>query len=205
MERYLMTHSLLSSWLYALKDNPYEVAGEDDKLTAYDEFLLTLRRIQTPTNEAMQKGIDFEDLVTRIVGGYDATYHKWYDPAAKIAGIVKGGVLQCRATKQTVIRNIPVFLYGRIDALKAGVVHDIKFSGSYETGKYISSTQHPMYMELVPQATAFTYLVSNGEHMWPETYTREEIPSIYPTISGFFDWLDIRGLMSLYKEKWQAL
>ena len=65
MDRYLMTHSLLSSWLYAIKENPFEdAASERDPLA---EFMQTLRREPTPTNEAMQNGIDFEDLVTAIV------------------------------------------------------------------------------------------------------------------------------------------
>lgn len=98
-----------------------------------------------------------------------------------------------------------LLLYGRLDVLKAGVSYDIKFSGSYEAGKYLDSTQHPMYLEIVPEATKFTYLVSNGSAVWPETYTREETPSIIPTISNFFDWLEMRGLMELYKEKWLAL
>ena len=67
MNRCLMTHSLLSSWLYAIKGNPYEDAtSERDPLA---EFMLTLRREPTPINEAIQNGNDFEDLVTAIVAG----------------------------------------------------------------------------------------------------------------------------------------
>ena len=65
MARYLMTHSLLSSWLYAMKDSPSEDATSERD--AFGEFLQVLRREPTPTTEAMQKGIDFEDLVTAIV------------------------------------------------------------------------------------------------------------------------------------------
>lgn len=65
MGRYLMTHSLLSSWLYTMKGNPYEdMTTERDPMA---EFMLTLRREPTPTTEAMQNGIDFEDLVTSII------------------------------------------------------------------------------------------------------------------------------------------
>ena len=208
MEQYLMTHSLLSSWLWCIKDNPYEVADDDSddssekRLSAYDEFLLTLRREPTPTNEAMQKGIDFEDLVTAITEGRGDYKSKWYEAADEVAGIVKGAILQFRGSKPAEVRGVPLILYGRFDALKAGVIYDIKFSGSYEVGKYIDSTQHPMYLEIVPEATEFTYLVSNGSNVWPETYTREETPSIIPTITAFFDWLDVYGLMGLYKEKW---
>lgn len=42
MGRYLMTHSLLSSWLYTMKGNPYEdMTTERDPMA---EFMLTLRR-----------------------------------------------------------------------------------------------------------------------------------------------------------------
>lgn len=207
MERYLMTHSLLASWLYAIRENPYETAESEAKkeLSSYDEFMLTLERKPTPTNEAMQKGIDFEVLVTNIIKGQGNKKISWYEAAEQVAGIVRGGLLQYRAHKAFIVSDMSLLLYGRLDALRAGVVYDIKFSGQYKAGKYISSTQHPMYMELVPEAKQFTYLVSNGSSVWPETYTREETPSIFPIITDFFNWLDVRDLMNTYKKHWLAL
>ena len=207
MSRYLMTHSLLSSWLYAIKDNPYETADDEgeEKLSKYDEFLLTLKRVPTPINENIQKGIDLENLVTEIINGRGDPRHRWHESASEIAETIKGGVLQHRAQKQIEVRGVTLLLYGRIDALKAGVVYDVKYSGKYEVGKYFDSTQHPVYLELVPGAREFTYLASNGSNVWPETYTREDTPSVYPIISDFIDWLDTRELMAIYKEKWLAL
>lgn len=202
MDRYLMTHSLLSSWLYAIKENPFEDAtSEKDPM---GEFMLTLRREPTPTNEAMMKGIAFEDLVTAIVNGEHDTQNNWYNAAAKVAGIVGGGILQFRARKEIQVGGLTLVLYGRLDALKAGGVYDIKFSSRYERGKYFDSTQHPVYLELVPEAQHFTYLVSNGSEVWTEQYRREETPSIYPIISDFLDWLSVQGLLDLYREKWIA-
>ena len=67
MGRYLMTHSLLASWLYTMKENPYEdMTTERDPM---GEFMQTLRREPTPTTEAMQNGIKFEDMVTDIIDG----------------------------------------------------------------------------------------------------------------------------------------
>ena len=67
MGRYLMTHSLLASWLYTMKENPYEdMTTERDPMS---EFMQTLRRDPTPTTEAMQNGIKFEDMVTDIING----------------------------------------------------------------------------------------------------------------------------------------
>jgi len=207
MERYLMTHSLLSSWLYTMRENPYETADDEgeQKLSAYDDFMLVLKREPTPVNEAMQKGIDLENLVTRVAAGAGDPSHRWYEAAAAIAQTIKGAVMQHRARKDAVVRGIPLLLYGRADALLAGVVYDVKYTGSYEVGKYFDSTQHPMYLEIVPEATQFTYLASNGSNVWPETYRRDETQSILSVISDFLDWLDFQSLMWLYKEKWLAL
>ena len=202
MDRYLMTHSLLSSWLYAIKENPYEdMTTERDPM---DEFMTVLRREPTPTTEAMQKGIDFENLVTAILCGQGDPKNKWYDAAVKVAGIIRGGVLQVRVRKEIQVGGLTLVLYGRLDALKAGGVYDIKFSGSYDRGKYLTSTQHPVYLEIVPEAEHFTYLVSNGSEVWTEQYRREDTPSIFPIISDFLDWLTVHGLLELYKEKWLA-
>lgn len=199
---YLMTHSLLSSWIYAIKENPYEdMTSERD---GFAEFMTTLNRTPTTPNEAMQKGIDFEDLVTDIVMGRGNKSNRWYQAADQVAQIVRGGLLQFRAKKEIVARGIPILLYGRLDALRGGVVYDIKFSGRYDAGKYLDSTQHPTYLELVPEAKAFTYLVSNGSYVWPETYRRDETPSIIPVIEDFMEWLDVQGLTDIYKEKWAS-
>ena len=51
MGRYLMTHSLLASWLYTMKENPYEdMTTERDPM---GEFMQTLRREPTPTIRGM--------------------------------------------------------------------------------------------------------------------------------------------------------
>lgn len=204
MARYLMTHSLLSSWLYSMKSNPYEdMTTEKDP---GDEFLRALRREPTETTEAMRNGIEFEDLVTGIATCEDVdTDHKWYAAAAKAARKVKGGVVQYKAKAEIEVSGIRVLLYGRIDFLKAGVVIDTKFSKSYERGKYIDSTQHPAYLRLIPEAEAFTYLVSNGTDVWTETYRRDETADIEPIIADFFRYLEEKGLMDTYKQHWVAL
>lgn len=204
MARYLMTHSLLSSWLYAMKSNPFEdITTEKDP---WEEFLRVLRREPTETTEAMRNGIEFEALVTDIAAGADAdTDHKWYSAAAIAARKVKGGVVQYKAKMDIEISGIHVLLYGRIDFLKAGVVIDTKFSKSYERGKYIDSTQHPVYLRLIPEAESFMYLVSNGTDVWTEVYRRDETMDIEPVIADFFRDMEEKGLMHLYKEHWVAL
>ena len=200
--RYHMTHSLLSSWLYAMKENPNaDATTERDQM---EEFMLVLRREPTPTSEAMQNGIDFEELVTKIVYGMSPEGDSWGEAAAAIANRVRGGVLQYKAYRNVQVGGLTMLLNGRLDCLRAGEIFDIKFSKSYEPGKYFDSTQHPMYFELIPEARSFTYLVSNGSLVWSETYRRDETQSIIPTIENFLAWLGDTGLMPLYLEKWEA-
>lgn len=201
---YLMTHSLLSAWLYSMQDNPFADATQED--TSKEDFMRVLRREPTPTTEAMQNGIDFEDLVTELVRGEQPNPEKaaWMEPAQKVAGIIRGGQLQYVATRKVVVDRTEFLLYGRLDALKAGRIYDIKFSKSYERGKYIDSTQHPMYLELLPSAESFTYLVSNGTELWTEKYRRDETRSIFPIIRDFVAYLDGTGLMPIYREHWVA-
>lgn len=201
--RYLITHSLLSSWIWAMKDNPYEdMTTERDKT---DDFLKSLNREPIERTPAMQNGIDFENLVTDIMFQLGDPKHKWYNAALKVHDIVrKGSLLQYAAKKEITVAGKDLLLYGRLDALRAGVVYDIKFSGSYERGRFIDNTQHPTYLELIPQAKQFVYVVSNGREVWTETYTREDTPSIIPIIDDFLAWLETHELMHIYEEKWQS-
>ena len=89
MAAYLITHSLLSSWLHLIRENPYEdLTTEGDPLA---EFMLVLKREPTPRTEAMQNGIDFENLVTAIVNGHDDPNNPWSWAAGQIATIINGG------------------------------------------------------------------------------------------------------------------
>ncbi len=222
MDRCMITHSLLSSWQYAMRDDPNEDATSERN--PYEDFLKTLRREPTPTSPAMQNGIDFEDLITAILTGqpsavsHDYNYrtketerlivpvreHKWFGAANEAASRIRGGILQLRTSRNILVGGEPVLLYGRLDCLRAGEIIDIKFSKGYDRGKYFSGTQHPTYLELVPEATKFTYLISNGSDIWTETYLREDTHSIIPVIADFFDWLRATDLMGVYQEKWLA-
>ena len=202
MSRYLLTHSLLNSWLYAIKENPYEdMTTERDPMK---EFVSTLNRVETPPTEAMRKGIGFENLVTDIIVGKGDPRNRWFDAASKVARIVGGGLLQYKASRTIHIEGMTFLLYGRLDALHSGEIFDIKYSGSYDRGKYLGSTQHPTYLELVPEANGFTYVVSNGTDVWTERYRRDETPSILPTIANFVDWLQTMDLLEVYKSHWLA-
>lgn len=204
MSRFMITHSLLSSWQYAIKDNPYEdLTNQRDPL---HDFIRTLHREPIETSDAMQKGIDFENIVTDILGGkVSPVHHPWAEAGRAVATLIRGAQLQHRASRTVQIGGLDILLYGRLDALKAGVIYDIKYTASYEVGKYFDSTQHPMYLALVPGATDFTYLISNGSQVWPEHYRREESPDIIPIIVHFLTWLKTQNLEDVFLTHWKAM
>ena len=206
MARYLMTHSLLSAWQYAMSEDPYaDATTERDPM---GDFMKVLRREPREATEAIQNGLDFEALCYRLARGINETTNKddkWYDAASQIADVIRGGTIQYKAKTNFRVAGTNILLFGVLDVLKAGTIYDIKFSKGYDRGKYFDSTQHPAYFQLIPEAREFTYLVSNGSAVYTETYRREETRSIEPVISDFLGWLDGCGLMPLYREKWVAL
>lgn len=202
MAKYLMTHSLLSAWLYLLTENPYDDSTTEDR--SVEDFLRVLRREPTETTQAMQNGLDFENDIALLLEGKAPEHVEWFEAEKRIADRVKGGILQCALTRTVTVSGTELLLYGRLDALKAGTVYDFKFSGTYDRGKYFGSTQHPMYLELEPEAKRFTYLVSNGKDLWTETYRRDETRSIIPTIADFLRWLEATGTREIYEKYWRS-
>lgn len=205
MARYMVTHSLLSAWLYSLKENPYSDATTEEN--PMEDFLKVLRREPREATEAMQNGLDFEALCYRLARGIHETTNKddkWYDAASQIADVIRGGTIQCKAKKMLTVAGTDVLLFGVLDVLKAGTIYDIKFTKSYDRGKFFDSTQHPAYFELVPEAREFTYLASNGSAVYTETYRREDTRSIVPIIADFLSWLDSTGFSGIFREKWRA-
>lgn len=198
--KYLMTQSLLSSYLYQFN------CIDDYSEEAHQSFLDTLNRIYNPTNEAMQRGIEFEKLVYKCtdMSNIDDVSTDEVMSAIRIADYIDGGRFQYVASKTINISGLDLVLYGRLDALKAGVIYDIKYTSKYNVGKFINSPQHPMYLELIPEAKEFIYLVSNGKSVWTEKYTRDETPSIYPIIQSFLQYLENMDLMQIYINKWKS-
>lgn len=225
MERYMITQSLLSSWIYTFNC----VEGYEDEAIA--EFMNALNRIPKEATEAMQNGIDFENLVYAIANGsfspeFEFTgvahpmgdtviqginrYPKWYTGAKAIASIIKGAPVQVRSSREIEVSGMRILVYGVLDALKAGTIYDVKFinksMNSLElAGKYLESPQHPAYFYIVPEAMEFKYLVSDGEDVYIETYERSQTRFIGGIIAEFLASIEAMGLLPVYKEHWLAL
>ena len=226
MSRYLITQTLISSWNYMM--SCYEGAEEQ----AYADFLSTLNREHKDTTQEMLNGIEFESLVYSIANGTfrlleyptgetvtamgdtalfeKPEYPKWYSGARTVAERIMGAPVQVKEYRGITIPHYgDLLLYGVLDALKAGTIYDVKFSnksfGSAElAGKYLDSPQHPAYLYLVPEARNFVYLVSDGEDLYTEEYTRENSRPFGEIAREFLESLDAMNLLGVYREKWEA-
>ena len=204
---FLITKSLLESWAYQ-----YDCA-EGFEEDARESFLKTLRREKEEPTEAMLNGIAFENLVYGIAcGAYKPKAGEWdknYAGAKKVAEIIKGAPIQVKASRAITVDGVEFLVYGVLDALKAGVIYDVKFSnkgfGSAElAGKYLECSQHPAYLYIVPEATEFQYLVSDGEDLYIERYERSDSKSIGEIIHWFTQDMKARGLWDEYEMYWTA-
>lgn len=193
----LITQSLLGAWLYQ-----YQAFDQE---SAHKDFLRVLRREKSKPTQAILDGIQFENMVTACCEGSPPPEgHKWGEAVRAIADRLQGSQFQVVAQRSAMVAGVPFLLYGRLDALKAGVIYDIKFSRSYQVGKYLDSPQHPMYFTLVPEAYKFEYVVFTGSDVCVESYDREDVPEIFPTIRNFINYLETSKLDKIYCQKWET-
>lgn len=187
-KRYLITPSLLNSWKYAI--------SQDNDYGNLEDFKKVLSREPIEENESIKKGFSFEDLMI-----------KKYEPT-------KNGCYQVKLSKNITTSTGSYVLYGRLDCLKAGRIYDYKYKGSYDVGIFFDSYQHPIYLELCPEAKEFEYLICNNYsekkeiddlNIYHEVYKREEIVlDIKQEIDKFISWLKTNELLDLYHEKWES-
>ena len=198
-----ITKTLLDSWNYL-----FDCAeGQEDN--AREEFLTTLKREQTPPNEAQQAGLDFEKLVMRIAQGENVTpMEKGYNGAKQIADIVRGGQWQVHVDTDVEVDGRTFWLHGFCDVIKAGVIYDVKFKTKSFNNldlwhSYSHSSQHCAYLRCVPEAYEFVYLVSDGESLYTEACDRRNSEPIENIIRNFMNWLKGEPeLLQIYEERW---
>lgn len=193
---YLITHSMLSAWKYQYEC--FEAAQE----SATADFLAALNREEIQPTEAMLNGREFEAAVYSALPDI-------YPAAPEVADIIKGSAHQVRLSRRVNIDGEEFLLYGILDALRSGTIFDIKYlSHSVQSsdlyGKWLTSTQHPMYFALCPEADTFMYVGSDGHEVYTETYRRKDTPDITDTIREFVSDLKASGLWETYTQKWRA-
>ena len=185
--------------------------GYEDE--AMESFLKTLRREPTEQTDAMRQGIQFENGCYALANNPDdlTVFPQWRSVSSKIADIIRGGQIQVKIQRDLVIDDDEYLVYGICDVVKAGQIYDIKFTtsslGSRDfNGKYMHSPQHPAYLYCLEEAYQFTYLLSDGNDLYTETYNRKTMEyTISDYIANFRQDIRLRGLDDIYSEKWKAL
>ena len=209
---FLITASLLNSWRYYLDthdEDMYENETGSREEKARLDFINTLSRIRTEPNEAMKAGIDFENAVTRCIRGDPENSYldpRWSERCVEeIARRLDGAILQCKLKDKVEVDGDEYLLYGVLDALKADTVSDIKFTGKYETGKFLYSYQHHMYFAIAPGTERFRYLVCDGNNVYTEEYWREYALDMKSVIRDFRRWLSMyQDMETLFLDNWIA-
>lgn len=195
--KYLITASLLNAfeWFYILSD----------KENSKEEFIKTLKKEYSEPNEAMKAGIKFENDIMSYCNDEYYSQDNDYDCCVKeIGDIVKGGTWQVSGKKDIAINNINYLLYGKADVLKIFTIYDIKFSKSFDEGKYKESTQHKLYFNIFPEMREFVYLVSDGKNVYHDSYSNDQL-NIESSISDLWSWLNANPeYMKIFKNKWKA-
>lgn len=199
-----ITKTLLESWRYCFSC----AEGYEDE--AYADFLKTLRREPSETTEAMLNGLAFEDRCYCAAEGKTIRSDaKWREGAMKVGEIIRGAQIQVPISRPIEVDGTTYLLKGVLDALRAGVIYDVKFLnkslGSADVyGKWLNCTQHPAYFYLVPEAHEFQYVGSDGSDVYIETYQRDQTPYIGEIIHDFLEFIKGEGLMDVFAERWEV-
>lgn len=219
-----ITKTLIESWAYTFN------CAEGYEEEAYGDFLKTLTREGIEPTDAIKAGWEFENLCYRMANGEKVVneillpsvnpvtgesfetreYPKWYDGAKKVSDIIAGGQFQVPVSCDLQVAGQDFWLYGICDAVKAGVIYDIKFKtkslGSDDVyGKYLDCSQHSMYLKALPESRRFDYLVSDGNDLYVESYDRKITKPIEEHIVNFWAWLHTKPeLMQVYRERWSV-
>lgn len=195
-----ITPSLLSSW------ECYLNAEGDREESAESEFLAALRKEKTAPNEAMQAGIDFENRVEAVCMGRAVSFLEGEDYercVREVADMVAGGTWQVNTSKALTVNGVEFWLQGRMDVLKGPWIYDLKFSKSFDVGKYRDAPQTLAYPACEPGPLGIKYLVCDGSRVFEDSYRREDITPVEELLADFWVWMQGHPkFREPYFEKW---
>ena len=206
MISYLITPTLLNSLKYYLGS---DYANRED-------FLKTLSREKFEPNEAMQKGIDFENDIKKFCEDMEEynmvsniapiSMPEESEIIEEISNIVYGGYWQESVKRQIEVAGTRILLYGRCDVIKGDTIYDIKYTKNYNLGKFQESTQHLIYM-FCSGLDKFKYLVSDLKSYWIEEYVKQSNieAKLRSEVMQFLDYLDRdKEANELFYTKWKS-
>lgn len=188
-----ITQTLLSSFEWIFK--------KDD---GYEDFLRTLNREKSPPTQAMLDGIRFENVLNSVLNGEQIPDdHEWKFPIREMSGELWGAQQQVTLFSELYVGGVTFLLHGVLDYLREGHIWDCKFSKTYHLNKYLNVPQTSMYLQLVPEAMDFTYIVSDGKYVYRERYPKSIVPPISNFIKNFMQYLQNHDLWEIYESKWR--
>ena len=190
MLNYYYTPSLLNSWDYAMRN----------------ELDFEIGKVEV--TQAMQDGLDFENRVQSLLDGNFTSVNADYDDCvSRVAKKVKGCIPQMCVRKDIVVNDCNHLVFGFADYVGSNVIYDVKFSKSYDMGKYMHSIQHVMYMYCLGIEN-FAYIISDGRDVYMEHYhcpfkDHVELEAkIRNKITSFMDWLTLHeGVLNDFENK----
>ena len=198
---YSITPTLLGSWEWYLS------AEGDSEDSAEAEFIASLRREKSPPNEAMQKGIDFENRVEAVCIGKSVSFLEGedYERCVKeVASMVAGGTWQVNTAKTITVNSVTFWLHGRMDVLRGPWIYDLKFSKSFDMGKYRDAPQTLAYLACEPGPLGIKYIVSDGLRVYCDEYRREVVGPVETLLSDFWAWMQAHPkFMEPFEANWR--
>ncbi len=178
--------SLLGSWDWYLN------AEGDREESAEAEFLASLRREKSPPNQAMQDGIDFENRVEAVCQGKAVSFLEGEDYercVREVAAMVAGGTWQVNTAKTITVGGVSFWLHGRMDVLRGPWIWDLKFSKSFDVGKYRDAPQTLAYLACEPGPLGIRYVVCDGSRVFVDEYRREVVRPVEWLLGDFWEWM----------------
>lgn len=166
--KYYLTASLLNAWL-----------------KGYDNFYAMLYRLETESNDAMLKGIEFEEKAVK-------------GEIEELQPIVDGAIYQ-----QFVCRECEGYmLLGFCDLIKRDTIYDLKYVSTYGLGKYTDSVQHLIYLYCTDMQN-FEYIVGCSDDIYFEKQPRDD-EKLKATIKQFVTWLKMNDLLEVYQQNYST-
>lgn len=149
----------------------YYLSIEDDEQskTARQELIDRLAGVKHEPNEAMQKGIDFENAVLAYWINEQVQPSSPYDECVKeVAEYIKGSISQVHV--ETEIAG--GIVHGYIDFLRGNQIYDVKTCSSYDVGKYLGRNQHLVYLYALrnDNIRRFQYMITDFRNVYKEDY-----------------------------------
>lgn len=198
MKKMYLTKTLLDSWNYYM--NCFDSTEEEAK----ESFYSCLNKEKRELTPDIQRGLLFEDEIYKFLEGKENLENR--ADKIEIAETLKDSLIQEPVmSKFMIFDGLEVYIYGITDAIKYDVIYDIKSVRSYTPPKYNKSSQHLLYLS-ASNCTTFTYLISDGESCYKETYHKSDRTffELRKKILDFFNWLKMTDNFETYLKNYDA-